>query len=280
MSIVRSPYWMFTINNPTESPQFDDVKYMIYQFEKGEQGTVHIQGYVVFNERKRMTQVKKMEPRAHLEVRRGTHLQAKEYCSKEASRIEGPIVEGDDSDILAQRPGKRNDCLVAAEMIRAGSSIQEVMSEVPASMRFVSGLRYYHQLIHSLTPRTWKTYVRVYWGVAGSGKSYAAANEAGGGAYFKPGGNKWFDGYNGEDNVVFDEFRGNWFDLSTLLRLLDAYPCKVETKGGMVEFVARNIWITSNVSPENWYPNIDAIQLQALLRRLDEVRHFINVYQP
>jgi len=278
MSIVRSPYWLFTINNPTESPQFDDVKYMIYQFEQGEQGTVHIQGYVVFNCQKRQSTVKKMQPDAHLEVRRGTHEQAKAYCSKEDTRIEGPIIEGDDSSILAQKPGKRSDCADVVKLIKEGASNALIFESHPNAIRYYKGLDFVRQSFKADVKRDWKTRVIVYYGVSNSGKSYLAKQNAGPNAYFKPPGNKWFDAYEGQETVIFDEFRGNWFDLSTLLRIFDAYPLRVEQKGNTVEFVARTIYVTSNVAPESWYPNIDAIQLRALLRRLDEVRHFINEF--
>jgi len=279
MSIVRSPYWLFTINNPTESPQFDDVKYMIYQFEQGEQGTVHIQGYVVFNCQKRQSTVKKMEPRAHLEVRRGTHEQAKAYCSKLDTRIEGPIIEGDDSSIMKQQPGKRSDCADVIRLIKEGASNALIFESHPNSIRYYKGLDFARAAFKEHIKRNWKTRVIVYYGVAGSGKSYTVQQLAGPDAYFKPPGHKWFDAYEGQEIVVFDEFRGNWFDLSTFLRIMDAYPLRVEMKGSTIEFVARTLYITSNVAPESWYPNIDAIQLAALLRRLDEVHHFINAYQ-
>jgi len=279
MAVVRSAAWLFTINNPVDSPQFDDVMYMIYQFEQGEQGTVHIQGYVVFNNRKRQATVKAMEPTAHLEVRRGTHEQAKAYCSKEDTRIEGPIIEGDDSSILAQKPGKRSDCADVVRLIKEGASNALIFESHPNAIRYYKGLDFVRQSFKGEVKRTWKTRVIVYWGVAGSGKSFIAHRDAGPDAYNKPSGNKWFDGYENQENVIFDEFRGNWFDLSTLLRILDAYPLKVEVKGGTVEFVARTIWITSNIAPEAWY-NVDIIQINALMRRLTEVHHFINAYVP
>lgn len=278
MSIVRSPNWLFTINNPTESPQFDDVKYMIYQFEQGKEGTVHIQGYVVFNCQKRQSTVKLMEPRAHLEVRRGTHEQAKAYCSKTDTRVEGPIEEGSDEGLGSKTPGKRSDLLMVKASLDAGAKDQQIANDYFGSWcRYNKSFTLYRSLV--TVKRAWKTRVIVNWGVAGSGKSFSAHRDAGPDAYFKPPGHKWFEGYEGQENVIFDEFRGNWFDLSTLLRLLDAYPMRVEFKGGSVEFVARTIWITSNIMPEAWY-NVDIIQITALMRRLTEVHHFINAYQP
>ena len=37
------------------------------------------------------------------------------------------------------------------------------------------------------------------------------------------------------------------------VRLLDRYPCQVETKGGSVNFAPKKIIILSNKAPEDWY---------------------------
>ena len=38
-----------------------------------------------------------------------------------------------------------------------------------------------------------------------------------------------------------------------MLRLLDRYPCQVETKGGSINFAPKKIIILSNKAPEDWY---------------------------
>jgi len=112
----------------------------------------------------------------------------------------------------------------------------------------------------------------VYWGVTGAGKSRRAWDEASLSAYPKSPSTKFWDGYVGQEHVVLDEFRGE-IGISHLLRWLDRYPVTVETKGSAVVLSARRIWITSNISPRDWYPNLDEATMDALLRRL-EVTHF------
>lgn len=50
--------------------------------------------------------------------------------------------------------------------------------------------------------------VEVFWGTTGTGKSRRAWDEAGVGAYSKCPRSKFWDGYQGQENVVVDEFRG------------------------------------------------------------------------
>lgn len=84
-----------------------------------------------------------------------------------------------------------------------------------------------------------------------------------------PGGN-WFDGYDGQDIALFEEFRGD-IEIGKFLQVLDRYPVNVPIKGGFRYWKPRYIYITSNVSMENWYPNLDGPTLQALKRRFKSI---------
>lgn len=112
----------------------------------------------------------------------------------------------------------------------------------------------------------------VFWGRSGTGKTRRAWDEAGPQGYSKDPSTKWFDGYDCQECVVIDEFRGQ-IGIAHLLRWLDRYPVRVETKGGSRALMASKFFITSNLSPEQWYPDIDAETLAALRRRIN-VTHF------
>ena len=64
---------------------------------------------------------------------------------------------------------------------------------------------------------------------------------------------KWWDFYNQETVVVWDDFRGCSYQASELFKLCDRYPYKVERKGNMCEFNSELIIFTSNVEPEDLY---------------------------
>lgn len=109
--------------------------------------------------------------------------------------------------------------------------------------------------------------VYVFWGPTGTGKSRRAWTEAGADAYPKCPRTKFWCGYQGEQNVVIDEFRGT-IDIAQLLRWTDRYPVRVEIKGSARPLDARRIWITSNLEPYRWYPDLDPETFSALERRL------------
>jgi len=114
--------------------------------------------------------------------------------------------------------------------------------------------------------------VYVFWGDTGTGKSRDAWQLSGLGAYPKNPRTKWWDGYRGQECVVIDEFRGD-IDVANLLRWFDRYPVLVEIKGSSLPLSANKIWITSNLSPRQWYPTLDEKTVEALLRRL-KVTHY------
>lgn len=92
---MQSTRWIFVINNPTAEEQVvlrnlgDDVgtnglRYLVWGREIGETGTYHLQGFVVFDSRKRLRTVKEIiGHRAHCEVARGTSVQAADYAKKD-----------------------------------------------------------------------------------------------------------------------------------------------------------------------------------------------------
>ena len=53
-------------------------------------------------------------------------------------------------------------------------------------------------------------------------------------------GAKWWDNYAQEEIIILDEFYG-WLPYCEMLRLLDRYPCQVETKGGSINFAPNKI---------------------------------------
>ena len=79
--------WCFTLNNYSQEEQEAlrnvTCAYMVFGRERGDEGTPHLQGYVHLQHQKTLTAMKKIMPRAHLEVRMGTVDQAVEYCKKE-----------------------------------------------------------------------------------------------------------------------------------------------------------------------------------------------------
>lgn len=166
---------------------------------------------------------------------------------------------------LGERPFNRSSS-TDWDSIRAAALAGD-LSEVPSDVF----IRYYGSLVrigadHDV-PTAMVRCCTVLWGKTGSGKSRRAFTEAGELCYVKDPRSKFWCGYRGESCVIIDEFRGG-IDIAHILRWLDRYPVRVETKGGSRPLAASRFWITSNLHPRMWYPELDLDSYAALARRL------------
>ena len=273
--------YCFTINNFTEE-EYEHLKtvpcvYACFQCEVApETLTPHIQGYIYFKNMQTLAAVKAaVNARAHFEPSAGTPQQNRIYCSKEGGTRFYEMG-------TIPTKGARNDLAVVATMIKEGSSIKEVALEHPdAFIKYSTGIIRLKAL--SDPKRNHKTEIFWYYGPTGAGKSYRASQEAGPDAYYKMGGNRWWDGYDGHENVIIDDYRRDLCTFNELLRLLDRYPHRVEVKCASVEFVAKRIWITCPFTPRDVWRNEDGAEredIAQLIRRIEHVEHFPNMFLP
>lgn len=82
---IKNKTWVFTINNPTEKDTFwmENIccNYIVGGSEVGEEGTPHIQGYIIFKRSYSLQQLKKIHKQAHWEVAKCED--AMNYCLKD-----------------------------------------------------------------------------------------------------------------------------------------------------------------------------------------------------
>jgi hypothetical protein len=233
-----------------------------------------LQGFVSFANPRTMAGVSQLfRPSApHLEPTGGTPEQAITYCQKDETRDPaagfGFLEFGDRPAGPGQ--GSRTDLAEIGKRLRDGETIKAVAEDHAGDfIRYHRGLVAYAALFSA--PRTFKTEVYWFYGSTGSGKSYAARELAGEGAFWKSmDSSKWWDGFDGTANVVMDDYRCNFSTFTFLLRLFDEYPLQLEIKGGTVNFAARKIFVTAPYPPDKmWATREDLVQLT---RRITEVK--------
>jgi len=294
--MATSRNWCFTINNPaSEEDKVQDwelkssARFCIWQMEKGEDGTPHVQGYLCVSPSKPLAFMKRnYNSRAHWEKRYApTHKQAIDYCSKEETRIAGPWEWGErplETGVNKGAAGPEALMECKAHLDNGGNFEELYDSHFKCMSRNSKFLKEYNLTLKT-KQRNWQTTVKVYWGDTGTGKSRRALYEAGENAYWmkKPARQQgvFFDNYDGHENVVIDEFYG-WIPWDVLLRMIDRYPMLVDTKGGMVNFCPKVIWITSNKNPYQWYGNIqdDSPLRRRLSAPIGEIVYMNEQWEP
>lgn len=209
------------------------VIFALWQHEQcPETGKIHAQGLLCLSIKRRMKGVKELleEPQAHLEMARDIEA-SKAYCQKASTRISGPYTYGHDPT-----PTKKNLLQALAKR-----GLHSMVEEMPMKVKVLKDLMEF-----CITKRSEMTIGLYLHGEAGKGKTKIAhlIGEFAGGSYFKDS-TKWWNGYEGQPVVIIDDYR-HGFAEDYLLRLIDRYPLRVETKGGYTNFNSQLVIFTSN----------------------------------
>lgn len=266
----RSRNWCFTINNWSDADwdalQAVPSKYLIMGKELGANGTPHIQGFIVYENARTLTAVKHDHATAHWEAAKGSVDQNVTYCSKDGDFSEfgtRPICSKRKGEVEKERYAKAwemakigdydaIDADIRIKCYRTLQAIQKDFMEKPVDLTALDNHWIY--------------------GPPGVGKSLSARGEFAG-AYFKPL-NKWWDGYQGEENIIIDDFELDTH-LGHYLKIWgDYYSFIGEMKGSSKGIRPKRIIITSNYSIEDCFGN-DA-QMCAAIKRRFKVRHMLG----
>ncbi|AUM61730.1 Rep [uncultured virus] len=268
-------HYCFTWNNWTEESKtllsnYRFIRYCVYGEEIAPTtGTPHLQGYMQLNKSKTMSAVCKALPGISLlePSERATDDQRITYCRKD-----GIVTEWG----VKSNQGKRNDITDAMEHIEDGATELAVFQHHgPVAVKYTKGLDRYRALLDKQKCKGFnKKEVLVYFGKTGCGKTRKVM-ETYPDAFIVSEGvtGFWWTGYDGEEVVCIDEFRGN-IPLCQFLRILDGYAVQVSVHGGTKYLMAKKIFITSNVAPWDWYPNCDLESKKALFRRFSNITEF------
>lgn len=258
----------FTLNNYTQD-EYDalfalDTKYIVIGKEVGENLTPHLQGYLEFKNPRSFKALKKFNPRIHWESRRGTSVQASDYCKKDKDFVEKGKLS---------RQGNRTDIQNVTNSILKGKTVTETALEFPETyLKYHKGMDKLRNIVLKTVSKEFRQVkVIVLYGKTGSGKTRRAIESAGNDYYkLDQANNVWFDGYDGEKTLIIDDFYG-WIRFGHLLNILDGHPLRLEVKGGFTYALWTTVYITSNVPHHEWYKLLTQTQRDALERRITEV---------
>jgi len=294
----RSKYWCWTDfavgqgHPPIDASRCD---YAIWQREKAPSTEAeHFQGYIALRTATGLKGVQTvLGRRMHCAIAKGTVEQCIAYCSKEETRVDGPWEYGDQQQFLAElgggglgpsnrggvagHQGKRTDIAMWAERCKHRGGLRSCADDSPGT--FVKYYRGFERIrleyISSRSPSDAPD-VRVYHGNSGSGKTRSVYDCWDINEIYQKDGSKWWNGYDGQQVILLDDWAGSdEIPPVELLKILDRYPHRVQTKGGYVVLAKAIIVITTMIHWSMWY-NCSSAWMQQIVPFERRVTSFVQ----
>ena len=273
--IVKRPFFKSIECFREYLANLEHYKYSIFQYEKGESGTPHFQGFIIFNSGKRFSTMKLYFPFAHFEACRGTNAENREYCSKSETQISGPYEDGQFAEERS-----RTDITEFINLVQSGTSKYE-LSKLSSSLYLKE--RNKIDLIQSDVYENYSINCRdvdvtYIYGPPGAGKSTYVRRKIGlkDSFFVHHYDNSMFTNYKYQDNLILDEYAGQ-IKIQTLNQLLDILPFEMRGLNCLKYGSYHHVYIISNYSPNELYKEIQNENpsiFKAFNRRLHKIIYF------
>lgn len=301
---VRNRAFVFTIHNYTETTKHNlrdlssgaakdrhsrpvQARYLVFNYEVcPSSNRKHIQGYVYFAAVRSVACVKYVLSRGtdcspRIAIAKGNAQQNRAYCTKKDSADPdyGDIHFEEYGEIPAQ--GKRTELEGWVQAVVGGKRPRDAVRDKDFKYlaNFVKYGNGYSRLLAATIPKR-NSPPTVYWlfGPTGSGKS-RRAREWYPNAYVYPKlskGTPWWDGYEGETDIIIDDMREDTFSFDYLLNLLDRYEFNGAVKGSFTPINARNIVITAPKDWQSMFATVVRENVNQLGRRISKTYEVLN----
>lgn len=271
--ILRTRKFFITINNYSEL-EYNQVKEYIetktiYGILCKEiaptTGTPHIHAYLYHQNAISFNTLKRLFIRANIQEANGSPEQNRIYMTKTDK----------DCYIYGEEPhkGKRTDLQVMRNMAIQGATIRDMVPNLASIQSLKAAdiiMKYYEK------PRDFKPFVLWLYGPSETGKTrYVYDNFKEVYSVMVSNNLKWFEGYDAHETLLIDDLRPNDIQFTKLLKLLDRYEFRVETKGSTRQLLAKNIIITSSFHPYMFVPYGE--ETKQLIRRIDNIVEYKSI---
>ena len=233
----------------------------IFQLEQGtENGYRHWQAFARWHSHTRLSTIRKLFTErglvcSYIMPRKHSVLSCVTYCSKEDTRLEGPVQKGSFPDTTPSK-SKTRDALYSecVEALEQGKTTQDLLTDpqyketaslkLPALKALESASLY----AQAQQPREVRAYY--LWGPPRTGKTYSVQHlrhtpqEC---YLYNPLDKNPWDGYASQPVLVIDEFAAQP-DFHSLCQWLEPYPCTLPARYAPRYALWSEIWIVSNIS--------------------------------
>ncbi|MDL2288163.1 replication protein [Oscillospiraceae bacterium OttesenSCG-928-F05] len=297
---TQSRKWLLTFNNPLDKEldhtvikgvlsEMKPVIYWVMSDEVGEEKTPHTHVFFACSSPVRFSTVKRCFPTAHIDNARGSCEENRAYVlkigkweidAKGETKVDGTGEEWGTMPI--ERQGQRNDLAELYNMIESGMSNFQIISQNPDHILQIDKLERVRQTIREEAAKNefrqlTVTYIQ---GETETGKTRRVMDQYGYENVYRVTNYQrgCYDGYRGQDIIVFEEFSSS-IKIQDMLNLLDGYP--VELPCRYINKIAcyTKVYLISNIPLQQQYPLVRLQHpdtWQAFTRRIGKVLVYIG----
>ena len=304
---VQSRKWQITINNPLEhgfdhdriKESLGKLKGLVYWCMCDEEGdeceTRHTHIYVQTRSAITADRVNNLFPNFHREKVHGTAKENRAYVFKDGDKFNkdetghysyqdsgGRLHEGinfsDTAEEAGELPdehqGKSSYADLIVNMIREGASDTDIVDTVSSAYCKLEHIQQTRSMFRSERfKKEWRDLHVVYiFGKTGLGKTRSVMDAHGYENVFRVTDYRHypFDDYECEDVLMFEEYRSD-IKIGDMLKYLDGYPLRLPARFKNKQACYTQVYIVTNIPPEDQYRNVDADSVAAFWRRVNEI---------
>lgn len=305
---MQSRKWQLTINNPAEKgithdvlreslAKFSGMIYWCMCDETGSEGTYHTHVYFVLRTPTVHTVVENRFPNIHRENVKGTSQQNRDYVLKDGEKYgkqpDGSYNYTDGSgkthigtnhsdtfeewgEMPIERQGKSKDVEKIYSLIKDGATNLEIIDAVPSGMMNIDKIERTRSMLRDTHfANSWRDiHVTYIFGSTGAGKTRSVMDKYGySNCYRVTDYRHPFDTYDGQDVLIFEEYRSQ-FKIADVLNYLDGYPLLLPCRYFNRQACYTKVFIISNLPLEKQYTNAVQESRAAFFRRVHQVREY------
>ena len=294
---TQSRKWLLTFNNPEKYGYDHDniraalstiknLEYWCMCDEIGEKGTYHTHLFLYRSTSMRFCRLKSVFPTAHIDYCRGSTQENRDYVRKEGKHKGTDKEETNLPDTFEEfgecpneEPGKRNDLNELYGLIRDGFSDYDILEMNPKYMLQLNKIERCRQVVREeeFKNKFRKLTVEYWFGDTGLGKTRTVMDRYGYENVYRVTDYKYpFDGYKGQDVLVFEEFY-NSIRIQEMLTYLDGYPLDLPCRYANKTACYTKVYILSNVPFDEQYREIfrdNRKTFDAFCRRISCIKEF------
>lgn len=276
---------IFDVENYTEEKMIEcfinlGVSYGISQMSNGEESKKdHIHVYLVFDNARHFSSIKKEFPNAHIEACKGNNKDNYEYVTKTGKHNNEdtyPETKVEIGTLPEDRQGKRTDWDNIKTMVDDGWEYHDILEENPSNYAKRDTIKaMIEEKKKAEYSKNMKRNCIYLYGDSGEGKSTYLHNTYGESLYTIDDYSHPYDDYEYQETIAYEEFHSDR-PINELLKITDVFPNRFGCRYGNKQNCCKNIVIISNIPLNQQYVDVDSKTKTAFYRRFDYVYRVIN----